>query len=253
MWVHSLSFSGANLNGAYQLGAANELIRCNVKTNKVVCTSAGMIAALYYLLKLNRYVSIDTLLKVLPIHCDKPQIENSTATFMNGVLTGKFCPNLLEESRKCMIDEMRRILYKYVPNAYKRVSGKLFVTICEWPRMNTAIVNCWKSNEELLTTLSLTTAIPYVTTPGALKWKGKCWVDGGFRDSHPIFCSQTIVITNSKYGWTSYAMKCKGCRWGEISRSTCIDSTYLVPSRAYYKNLYLYGKRDARAFLKDCC
>jgi predicted acylesterase/phospholipase RssA len=250
----SISFSGCGLHVYYQVGVANELLKREIKSKTVCCTSAGMCSALYYLLDLRKELPISKLLSVLPVCSALPQVGNPSSVVFKGVFGKGYCPNVLAKSSSNMIRLVCKIL-KDRPHAYKEVSGHLFVTICQWPSLRTHIVSCWDSNNALIETLKKTTTIPYVTRPGPFcSSSKKCgtekWVDGGFVNSHPIVNAQTVCVTNSQFSIFSPAAQCKGCRWGEISAPLCTDSAFLVRSTAYYHGLYRLGKKKAKEYLK---
>jgi len=244
-------FSGCALHVFYQLGVVFVLLCEKIKIDQLVCTSAGMASALYYLLDLRKVLPLKMLLNTLPICSRKKQIPSTCMAILKGVCFGTYEKNVLEKARNNMLNLLCETLRKHRPHAYKEVSGKLFVTVCEWPSLRVHVKNCWNSNEELLQWLCLTTTIPFVTSYHPCYYKGKYYVDGGFKDSHPVFDCNTVVVSNTKFGLLSCAYRSKGYRCPEIGRSLCDDSSYLVRSRAYYRQLFKWGKEDASSFLNE--
>lgn len=248
----SLSFSGCGLHVYFQLGVANELLSSKVRTDTVLCTSAGMCSALYYLLDLRKCLPLQKLLDVLPVCSPLPQAGKPSLLVAKGCCTNQFCPNLLQKSADNMIELVCRVLSKR-PDSYKRLNNRLFVFLCRWPSLKTTVVSCWKSNEHVIETLKQTTTIPWVTRPGPYCCGNEKWVDGGFLNTHPIKDCHTVCVTNSRFSAFSKARRCKKQWWGEISHPLCTDSACLVRDKKYYKDLYKLGKCTAKNYLNRCC
>src|SRR4051812_29865305 len=121
MRLPSLSFSGSSLHVFYQIGVAHELLCQNVTTPIVCATSAGMAAALYYLLDLRDCLPISQLLNTLP----RPEkcAPSVCGNMCRGILLGEYCVTSLQIARERMLHTLAQVLKKHRPNAYKQVSG----------------------------------------------------------------------------------------------------------------------------------
>ena len=254
--VPSLSLSGSGLHFLYQVGAMHTLLCENIYTHCVCCTSAGMAGALYYLLDLRKEMPIEKLLCLLPSQYSRNQVKSEWRIMLEGCVSGVYHKNPLQRTRERMIEELCSVLCASRPNAFQKVSGRLRVTLVQWPSLRVHEFNHWYSNDDLLGCLRATTSIPYISTRSPTRWRGRCWIDGGAKDDHPIFNACTVVVTTSRY-WQPWApvWDAKKKWWGEISRCLDPESSRVVRCRAYYRRIFELGKKDARRFLRSgyCC
>jgi hypothetical protein len=255
--VHSLSFSGCGLHVYYQNGAARELLHRHVWANRVYCTSAGVATALFYLLRLDRFISEEQLLAMLPLENRRPQCRSTTRAFFGGLWAGgRFREDEhstpLHEARDRMLAIMGEVLNKHVPDAHRIVSGRLFVTLAHWPSMVCEQVCEYDSLATLLRVLACATNIPFVTSRGPTVWRGERWVDGGFVDCHPVEDARTVCVTTQPFSqpW-SRSWYYKPGKWGEIAPEPPIanESSHIVYPKAHYAGMIEIGRRDAARFV----
>jgi hypothetical protein len=249
--VPSLSFSGCGLHIFFQVGVAHALLEANVKCDLVCATSGGMASALYYLLDLRKHMDIETILKIVPCpEEDEGSRRGSKSRGREGKGGGSSGGRgALRVARRRMIRWLKRVL-DTIPDAFTRVSGKLRVTLMEWPCCRSREFDTWTSNCDLLQCLRGASDIPFIdSSVGPTRWRGRHYYDGGILCSHPIVDKNTVCVTTSSFGqpW-SKAWQVKRGWWGEICHPVETGSLNVF-HRSFYHNLWDVGLRQGRAFV----
>lgn len=108
-------------------------------------------------------------------------------------LSQRYCENETTESH---IHSAYRDMWPWIKerlpeDAYKRVRGKLFLSVTifdKWGRPRNKLVTDFRSNEDLFATCLASSSIPYITeTDFGKRFRGMRVVDGGFTDNCPVF------------------------------------------------------------------
>jgi hypothetical protein len=123
-------------------------------------------------------------------------------------------------------------------NAYEICSGRLFISITEvtWCGLKNRIISQYSSNRDLFEACLASSAIPYLTFPGAVRTYRDMWVlDGGITNNTPIFPDlprRTLVFRLTDLFYPAQLMV--------NPRDTCIEA--LVVRGAIQMSRFLQGE-----------
>lgn len=242
----SISFSGCGLHVFFQVGVAQALLEHNIQFETVCACSGGVCSGLYYLLDLREHCTLDELLSIIPEGCERGPgfcCSGSKNCSVDGKSTG------VGLARERMLAWLEKLLNK-VPDAYKRVSNRLRITLMEWPSCHTRVATRWRSNADLLQCVRATTDIPLIDAScRPTCWRGRYYYDGGILCSHPIIDADTVCVTTCAFSqpWTD-AWKEKDGWWGEISHHVSTGSIQVM-RRCFYKRLWHLGRQTAKKWI----
>ena len=179
--IESISFGGAGLNYVYYTGVLQKLIKENLLSEDIIThgSSAGSFVALAVL---NHVDGIETIPDALAISAK----YFSEISMFNGL---PFKTNLTTV--------LHQIVNRWVncdPNAYKRLSGRLHVSISH-PIQGNKIINEFSNNDEILAAIYSSCYIPYVLDVPHLKWENSILnFDGCFTKNTLKFDESTLVV-----------------------------------------------------------
>eukprot|EP01097_Dermamoeba_algensis_P008493 TRINITY_DN5690_c0_g1_i1.p1 TRINITY_DN5690_c0_g1~~TRINITY_DN5690_c0_g1_i1.p1 ORF type:complete len:328 (-),score=60.77 TRINITY_DN5690_c0_g1_i1:62-1045(-) len=131
-----------------------------------------------------------------------------------------------------------------VPDAHKKLSGKLFLSLTEidgW-RVKNRIVNHFESKQDLVSLLMASCYVPLYWEKG-VEYQGKTFIDGGFTNNQPVLSPETVTICPYHYSDAHI-------RPADI-RSSIIEAFLLLPSEDKIRRLEETGYKDTIAFLKQ--
>ncbi|KAK7602011.1 hypothetical protein V9T40_009452 [Parthenolecanium corni] len=174
----NISFAGCGFLGIYYVGVSScfKEYAPHLLLNKISGASIGAIAASCLLTE----VSLGTFTSEIL------QLINE----IRGRTLGPFNP-LVNIQRN-----LRYLLEKHLPNnAYKIVSGRLFVSMTKVIDGSNFIVSEFESNEELIDALSASAFVPFFSGFIPPKFRGFRYVDGGFSNNLPILDENTITVS----------------------------------------------------------
>lgn len=160
--------SGGGLKGYFMTGCSHilkhELKKQNISIRRIAGASAGAWVGLFML-------------------CDF-----STS---NWIETYYLCRDRITRTIHDVYEEMWPWAQEHLPpNAYEICSGRLFISITEvtWCGLKNHIISEFTSNQDLFEACLASSAIPYLTFPGAIKkYRGMYVLDGGITNNTPIF------------------------------------------------------------------
>jgi predicted acylesterase/phospholipase RssA len=228
------------------MGAAQVLLENKVRAKRVYCTSGGCATAIYYLLDLRNDISLQTLLKALP------QGRRRHSSMFHALGRDGKKPRGIELARKRMVAIMREML-DLRPDAYRVLSGRMYVFLTAFPLLQTRYVSHWSSNDQVMDTFLATSCIPGVDTQFKPVTCGSTWfVDGGFLAEHPVRDKHTVCVSTEKISqWWSKAYAVKKSEWPEISRKMSAKGSLEVKKVEYYERIYHWGRIDALRYLQS--
>lgn len=251
--VPSLSFSGCGLHAFFHLGVAHCLLANNVQCQRVCATSAGIVAALYYLLDLRKYFCIEEILDRIPFCYSSSHSASPHGCGGNGGWFGggyRMRRNGMGVARRRMMKRVADVLREHVPDAYKRVSGRLEIVLTRFPGCKLIRACNWHSNDDLIECLYAATAIPMVGSGlGPVRWRCSTYYDGGMLCSHPIVDADTVCVSTSAFTqpWTR-AWRLKSDWYGEISHPVTFGSLNIM-ERCFYAELWNIGCQRAGEYV----
>ena len=81
-------------------------------------------------------------------------------------------------------------------DAYKRLHGRLYVSITEIPTLRSRLVSDFLSNDDLLDALLCSSYIPGFTAAHPPTFRGSHYIDGGFSSNFPVIpgAERTIIV-----------------------------------------------------------
>mmetsp|Transcript_27949 Transcript_27949/g.65048 ORF Transcript_27949/g.65048 Transcript_27949/m.65048 type:complete len:385 (+) Transcript_27949:145-1299(+) len=148
-------------------------------------------------------------------------------------------PALLLDGYRNIIPSM---MLKILPDdAYKRCSGRVFISITVMGRMGprNVIVSEFTSNEDLVNACMASCTIPYITTFGfGEPFRGQRVVDGGFTNNIPLFTDNARETLLFDLGKVAYPFE-----WTMSASDPCIES--LIIRGAVEMRLFCRGHRVA--------
>ena len=199
---------------------------------------------MYYLLDLRDKVSLETLLGAVPRGKEK------RASMFYPLNRGSRRRKGVELARRRMIRIMQNILQD-IPDAYLRLSGRMYVYVTAWPWFHSRVICQWSSNEDLMHTFLATSCIPGIAT----RFEPVCcyagwFVDGGFVSTHPVRDCRTVCVSTQPFTqWWAKAYHVKKHKWPEISRRLDSSKSLEVERRSFYRKMHHWGQCDASAYL----
>ncbi|XP_066922581.1 patatin-like phospholipase domain-containing protein 2 [Clytia hemisphaerica] len=183
----NLAFSGAGFMGIYHIGVVSCLKFYGKKLlENIECvggSSAGALTACMLLCDTDLEASV--------------QFTMHLASKVHGKVLGPLSP----EFEPC--EKIRKTFMTHLPSdAYKKVSGKLYVSLTRVSDWENVIVSDFASNKELVDALVCTSFIPFFSGVLPPKFRGVSYIDGGFTDNMPQHFNG-ITITISPFGGES--------------------------------------------------
>jgi len=181
-----LAFSGAGLHGFYFNGVCQYIHEQEIQVREAWGSSAGALAAL------------SALMRVGP--------EAYETVFALYDTNYHHVPWILWHGRDFAWEGPDGGIRKYMPRGPEAeaawlenvVNGRLHIVVTKiagW-RFERVVVNHWTSVEDLIGCVRATMTIPGITAARPFRWRGDCWVDGGFMDQHPSTDKAVLVSTS---------------------------------------------------------
>ena len=179
--ITSISFGGAGLNYVYYAGVIQKLIKEDLLSKDIIAhgSSAGSFVALAVLNHVDGVLSIPDALAISAKYFDEISMFNKLPFKTN--LT-----NILHKIISTWVS--------YDENTYKRISGRLHVSISHVIDGN-KIINQFSNNNDVLAAIYSSCYIPYVLDVPHLKWEdSKLNFDGSFTRNTFKFDNSTLVV-----------------------------------------------------------
>lgn len=229
--ITSISFGGAGLNYVYYAGVLQRLIKDDLLSKNIIAhgSSAGSFVALAVL---NHIDGIEQLPNALAI----------SAEYFNDISMFNVLP-----FKTNLTKILHQIVSRWVncdPEAYKRLSGRLHISISH-PIKGNKIINQFSNNDEILAAIYSSCYIPYVLDVPHLKWENNILhFDGCFTKNTLKFDNDTLVVgiplfdKNEKFDISPSK---------KLSLLSCV---YHLFSKQYAA-AYGLGYRDADAWVKN--
>lgn len=179
--ITSISFGGAGLNYVYYAGVLQRLIKDDLLSKNIIAhgSSAGSFVALAVL---NHIDGIEQLPNALAI----------SAEYFNDISMFNVLP-----FKTNLTKILHQIVSRWVncdPEAYKRLSGRLHISISH-PIKGNKIINQFSNNDEILAAIYSSCYIPYVLDVPHLKWENNILhFDGCFTKNTIKFNESTLVV-----------------------------------------------------------
>ncbi|VDM66724.1 unnamed protein product, partial [Strongylus vulgaris] len=174
----NLSFSGCGFLCIYHAGVAAAIKEYapNLIQNKISGASAGAIIAATLVTDVCVSQVTSTILKIV----------SQARSRALGPLHPEF--NLLGLVRA----EIQRYL---PPDAYKRCTGRLQVSLTRWSDSKNVVVTEFASNEELVDVIICSCFIPVYCGVTPPTYRGEAYIDGGFTDNQPSYDDHTVTVS----------------------------------------------------------
>ena len=155
--ITSISFGGAGLNYVYYAGVLQKLIKEDLLSKDLIAhgSSAGSFVALAIL---NHVDGVESIADALAI----------SAKYFNEISMFNKLP-----FKTNLTTVLHKIISRWIeadPNSYKRLSGRLHISISH-PFEGNKIINQFSSNDEILAAIYSSCYIPYILDVPHLKWK----------------------------------------------------------------------------------
>lgn len=179
--IESISFGGAGLNYVYYAGVLQKLIKEDLLSDNLIThgSSAGSFCALAVL---NHIDGIESLPDALAI----------SAKYFNDITGFNKLP--FKTNLSTVLNQIITTWISSDKNAYKRLSGRLHISISH-PIKGGRIINEFSSNDEILSAIQSSCYIPYVLDIPELKWENSILnFDGCFTKNTMKFDKSTLVV-----------------------------------------------------------
>lgn len=284
LYLSSLSFSACGLHVFYHTGVAHSLLDRHIIISEIICTSAGVFASLYYILDWRNLVPLTRLLQILPVgdlRLNSTFLDNaigwiswatncligsdsSKSTTTTGSSPSEFIQSEMRTAKGTHLARLKVLDFIYSifqtdPNIYKKVNGKLFIVLTEWSTLSRHVFSQWDNNDDLFLCICATTDIPMIAGKPRMsgqKWRGKTWVDGGFRDLHPIRDHATVCVSTTPFTVMPRSEACllksnTACQMAEIGREVDPYGALHVLFPHYYEQLFKVGYYDSSLFVRN--
>jgi patatin-like phospholipase domain-containing protein 2 len=174
----NISFAGCGFLGIYHVGVAScfKEYAPHLLLNKISGASVGALAGVCLLTDITLGVFTSEMLRIIY------EIRQRTL--------GPFNPLVNVQTM------LRNIIVGRLPeNAYKMVSGRLFISLTRVSDGSNVIVSEFNSNEELLNSLMASAFVPFFSGFIPPKVGDVRYVDGGFSNNLPILDENTITVS----------------------------------------------------------
>ncbi|KAL6725985.1 hypothetical protein Aduo_008000 [Ancylostoma duodenale] len=174
----NLSFSGCGFLCIYHAGVAAAIKEYapHLIQNKISGASAGAIVAAGLVTNICISQATSTILKIV----------SQARSRALGALHPAF--NLLGLVR----EEIERTL---PPDAYKRCTGRLQISLTRWSDNKNVVVTEFESNKELIDAIICSCFIPVYCGITPPTYRGEAYIDGGFTDNQPSYDDHTVTVS----------------------------------------------------------
>lgn len=179
--ITSISFGGAGLNYVYYAGVLQKIIKEDLLSKDVIThgSSAGSFVALAVLNHVDGVESLPDSLAISAKYFDQISMFNKLPFKTN------------------LTNILNKIINRWVnvdPDAYKRLSGRLHVSVSH-PINGNIIINEFKNNQQIIAAIHSSCYIPYVLDVPNLKWNNSAlYFDGCFTRNTFRFDENTLVV-----------------------------------------------------------